>query len=93
MTLHRVSRSYLADPDGFRKILSDSKTGAAALSVADSLADAAGGNYEAARTTVTGGWANESRAGAVVREVSRDARDARGRTLLSVVEAMSRRAS
>lgn len=95
MTLSRVpgSKSYMADSNGFRSILADPKVGAVALSAAESLASAAGRNYEAASSSVAGGWANEARAGAVVREVSRSARDARGRALLSVVEAMSRRSA
>lgn len=91
MALTRISKSYQADSDGFKEILSGSKVGAVALDAAESIARAAGSNYEAASSTVTGGWANESRAGAVVREVSRDASDARSRKLLAVVESMGRR--
>lgn len=95
MALSRVpgSRSYMADSNGFKSILADPKVGAVAMAAAETLAAAAGPNYEAAFSAVAGGWANESRAGAVVREVSRDARDARSRALLSAVEAMSRRGS
>ena len=44
--------------------------------------------YEAANTTVTAGWANEKRAGAVVRESEPHWRDWRDRVLLRVADAM-----
>jgi len=47
--------------------------------------------YEAANTTVTAGWANEKRAGAVVRESEPHWRDSRDRVLLRVADAMKAR--
>lgn len=44
--------------------------------------------YEAANQTVTAGWANEKRAGAVVREQEPHWRDWRDRVLLRVADAM-----
>ncbi|WP_207595798.1 hypothetical protein [Arthrobacter sp. D5-1] len=46
------------------------------------------GTYEAAPATVTAGWKNERRAGAVVREVDPDYRDARDSILLRVMASM-----
>ncbi|UUG69972.1 hypothetical protein SEA_ZUCKER_12 [Arthrobacter phage Zucker] len=45
--------------------------------------------YEAANTTVTAGWANERRSGAVVREVDHHWKDSRDRILLRVASAMN----
>lgn len=93
MALHKVpgSKSYMADDAGFREILATPKAGAVALSAARGLADAAGSNYTAEAATVTAGWGNESRAGAVVREVTPSASDARNRALLKAAELMGRR--
>ncbi|MFS2090561.1 hypothetical protein [Paenarthrobacter nicotinovorans] len=66
--------------------------GEATLAAAERLAgnaEAVGrGKYEAKPTTVTAGWDNELRAGAVVRETSHDFKDARDSILRRVVEAM-----
>ncbi|GAP53964.1 hypothetical protein AHiyo6_05290, partial [Arthrobacter sp. Hiyo6] len=47
---------------------------------------------EAAPTTVTAGWANERRAGAIVRESRKDWRDTRDAILLRVADSMKSRA-
>ncbi|QAY16065.1 hypothetical protein SEA_ELESAR_13 [Arthrobacter phage Elesar] len=47
--------------------------------------------YEAESTTVTVGWANDKRAGAVVRESTPHWRDWRDRVLLRVADAMKAR--
>lgn len=44
--------------------------------------------YESESRVVRAGWANEPRYGAVVREIDRDWRDSRDRTLLTVAESM-----
>ena len=92
MALRKISDSYAADDGGLKSLGSSSRLGAASLDAANSLAGGAGavgrGKYEAARSTVTAGWANERRAGAVVREVAPDGRDARDAILLRVAESM-----
>lgn len=94
MDFYRVpgSRSYRGTNDGFKELATAAATGDAALSVAKQLAGNAGavgrGTYEAANTTVTAGWRNERRAGAVVREVLPDGRDARDAILLRVADSM-----
>ena len=77
MALHRVPGSkgkYLADDAGIREIGQSDKLGEVALTAA--LRGAAlgrqydpDGKYEAERRTVRGGYYNEPRAGAVVRQV------------------------
>lgn len=93
MALNRVpgSKHYFADDSGFRQILATEKAGAAVLAAASVLALQAGSKYEAAPSTVFAGWANERRAGAVVRSISATASDARDRTLLNAAAAMGRR--
>ncbi len=95
MALHKVpgSKNYFADPAGFKEILRGPKAGAACLSVAQLVAGNAGAvgqsTYSASGATVAAGWGNEARAGAVVREVSASALDARDSILLRVVHSMS----
>ncbi|QSZ53276.1 hypothetical protein RI444_15430 [Paenarthrobacter sp. AT5] len=88
----RGSRSYYADDEGLRQLGQNSKTAAVTIAAARKLAgsaQAAGkGNYEAAPATVTAGWKNERRSGAVVREMTPDVRDARQAILLRVMKAM-----
>lgn len=94
MALQKVrgSRSYLADDAGLKEIGQLSSVGDATLEAAQRLAgnaQAVGrGTYEATPATVTAGWANELRTGAVVRETSHDYKDARDSILLRVAEAM-----
>jgi hypothetical protein len=83
----------MADDAGLRDIATSSAVGEATLAAAQRLAgnaQAVGrGEYEAAPTTVTAGWANERRAGAVVRESRKDWRDTRDAILLRVAESMA----
>ncbi|MBT8162797.1 MULTISPECIES: hypothetical protein [Arthrobacter] len=94
MGLQRVpgSRSYRADDAGLRDFGTSAKVGEATLAAAKRLAgnaEAVGsGTYEAAPATVTAGWGNETRAGAVVREKSPSYKDARDSILHRVIEAM-----
>jgi hypothetical protein len=96
MGLHRVrgSRNYMADDDGLRAIGSSPAMSTEMVSVAERIkgnAEAVGaGDYEAKPSTVTAGWQNERRSGAVVRESRRDWRDSRDAILVRVVEAMRR---
>jgi hypothetical protein len=84
--------SYRPDRDGLRDLGQSPGMSAAMLEAAERLAGNANAvgesTYEAARTTVTAGWANERRSGAVVRESERDWRDSRDRVLLRVRDAM-----
>ncbi|SEE19831.1 hypothetical protein SAMN04489740_0863 [Arthrobacter alpinus] len=94
MDFYRVpgSRNYKGTNDGLKEIATSSTMGAASLAVAKQLAGNAGavgrGTYEAANTTVTAGWRNERRAGAVARELVPDGRDARDAILVRVTESM-----
>lgn len=94
MGLHKVpgTKVYLADDRGLRELGTSKEIGAATLAAAQRLAgnaQAVGrGTYEAKPATVTAGWANERRAGAVVREVRKDWRDTRDAILLRVAESM-----
>lgn len=77
---------------GLKKLAQSPEMGKAVLDVAQRLAgnaEAVGDStYEAAATTVTAGWRNDRRAGAVVREVEHDWEDSRDRILLRVRDAM-----
>lgn len=77
---------------GLAKIAQSPEMGKATLEVAQRMAGNANAvgdsTYEAVPSTVTGGWANTHRAGAVVREVHQDWEDWRDRVLLRVAEAM-----
>lgn len=94
MGLHRVpgSKSYMADDSGLKDLGTSAAVGAATLAAAQRLAgnaQAVGrGEYEAKPATVTVGWRNERRAGAVVRESRRDWRDTRDAILLRVADSM-----
>ena len=94
MALHRIPgiRHYRADDDGLRDIGSSPAMSAAVMSVAERLAGNAqavgAGTYEAKPATVTVGWQNERRSGAVVRESNRDWRDSRDAILIRVTKAM-----
>ena len=76
-----------------REIGSSAAMSAEMVSMAQRIggnAEAVGhGDYEAAPSTVTVGWANERRAGAVVRESRKDWRDWREAILVRVLDAMS----
>ena len=78
---------------GIREIAQSSAMGAATLGVAQQLAGNANAvghsEYESEGQTVTAGWANDRRAGAVVRESVTDGRDWRDAVLLRVRDAMS----
>lgn len=95
MALRRVSRAYLADDSGLRQLGTSSAVASATLAAAKAMASAAQGlgkgEYSVSPTIVTAGWANEQRAGAVVRETRRDWRDVRDTVLLKVADAMGRR--
>lgn len=88
----RGSRSYKADDSGLKELGTVQAVGDATLVAAKRLAgnaEAVGrGTYEAKPATVTAGWDNELRAGAVVREKSPNYKDARDSILRRVVEAM-----
>jgi len=88
----RGSRSYKADDSGLKELGTVQAVGDATLAAAKRLAgnaEAVGrGTYEAKPATVTAGWDNELRAGAVVREKSPNYKDARDSILRRVVEAM-----
>lgn len=77
---------------GLRQLAQSPGMAAATLEVAQRLAgnaEAVGDStYEAAGATVTAGWKNERRAGAVVREVVRDWEDSRDAILLRVAKSM-----
>jgi len=94
MALRKVpgSRSYKADDSGLREIGTSSAVGDATLAAAQRLAgnsQAVGrGEYSAAPSTVVAGWANERRAGAVVRESRPEWRDTRDAILLRVAASM-----
>lgn len=84
--------NYKPDHGGIREIGSSTAMGAACLEVAQRLAgnaEAVGhGDYEAERSTVTAGWRNEHRAGAVVRESRQDWKDWREAILVRVTRSM-----
>ncbi|NWL13313.1 hypothetical protein DM793_18775 [Paenarthrobacter nitroguajacolicus] len=83
---------YKADDFGLRKLAQSPEMGAATLEAAKLMAGNANAvgdsKYEAESTTVTAGWANEKRAGAVVRESEPHWRDWRDGVLLRVAAAM-----
>lgn len=95
MALHKIRgvKNYMADDAGLRDLATSSAMGAAALSAAQRLAGNAGavgrGTYEAKPATVTAGWANERRAGAMVSESKPDFRDSRDAILLRVADSMA----
>ena len=88
----RGSKSYRALPQGLRELGGSSAAGDACLSVAVVMAGNAqavgDSTYEAASVPVRAGWNNESRSGAVVREVEPHWRDSRDEILLRVAEQM-----
>ena len=88
---------YRPRPAGIREIAQSSGTASATLAVAQQMAGNANAvgdsTYEAQNQTVTAGWANERRAGAVVRESQPHWRDWRDAVLLRVAAAMSVRGS
>jgi len=91
----RGIRSYMADDSGLRELATSAAVGEATLAAAQRLAgnaQAVGrGDYEAAPATVVAGWANERRAGAVVRESRKDWRDTRDAILFRVAQSMESR--
>ena len=79
--------------NGALKVIGQSpKMGALTLQIGQRLAGNANAvgesTYEAAPAKVPSGWANERRAGAVVREVKQDWEDWRDAILVRVTEAM-----
>lgn len=86
---------YRPQEAGIREIAQSTAMSAATLEVAERMAgnaDAVGDStYEAENQTVTAGWANERRAGAVVRESTPHWRDWRDGVLLRVANAMRAR--
>ena len=83
---------YKPDDYGLRKLGQSRDMAAATLAVAKRMAGNAqavgDSTYEAENQTVTAGWANEKRAGAVVRESEPHWRDWRDSVLLRVAAAM-----
>ena len=79
-------------PLGLKQIAQSPGMAKASLEVAQRLAGNANAvgdsTYEAANTTVTAGWANEKRAGAVVREAEPHWRDWRDAVLRRVADSM-----
>lgn len=96
MALHRVpgSKHYRADSSGLASVALSgqvqSMATAAAQRIATQAARTGEGEYVGEPATVRGGWQNEPRAGAVVREVKPSARDRKGRVLLTALDAVSR---
>lgn len=93
-----MARNYTPVDAGLRVIGQSAEMATATLSAARSLASAVSaadpsGRYEAASKTVVAGWANERRAGAVVREVAPSWRGRRERTLARVAGLMRARGS
>lgn len=94
MALHKIRgvKSYMADDSGLRDFGTSKAVSDAAMAAAQRMAGNAqavgDGTYEAAPATVTAGWANERRAGAVVRETSPHWRDARDAILRRVMQSM-----
>ncbi|MFP3579978.1 hypothetical protein SB659_10395 [Arthrobacter sp. SIMBA_036] len=92
MALRKVGKNYFADDAGLKDLGTSAAVGDVTLAAAKRLAgnaEAVGrGKYEAAPATVTAGWANERRAGAVVRERSHVYKDARDSILRRVIESM-----
>lgn len=83
---------YTPDDYGLAKIATSPGMAKATLEVAQRMAGNANAvgdsTYEAAGMTVTAGWANEKRSGAVVRESEAHWRDSRDAILLRVRDAM-----
>jgi hypothetical protein len=84
---------YKKDLSGLREIGKSPGMAAAMLEVGQRLAGNANAvgesTYEAANTTVTVGWDNDRRAGAVVRESEHHWRDSRDAILLRVRDSMT----
>jgi hypothetical protein len=84
--------SYKPNDYGLSKLAQSPGMAAASMAVAQRLAGNANAvgdsTYEAAPSTVTAGWANEKRAGAIVRESQPHWRDWRDRVLLRVADSM-----
>lgn len=89
----RGNVTYRSEDRGFREIGSSPAMSAEMLSMAQRIAgnaEAVGaGDYETDRATVTVGWQNERRAGAVVREARHEWRDWRDAILVRVLASMS----
>ncbi|QCB97121.1 hypothetical protein E5206_09410 [Arthrobacter sp. PAMC25564] len=85
----------MADDAGLKELGASSIIGTATMNAASDLARKAQsvgrGEYSAAPMTVVAGWANERRAGAVVRETRRDWKDTRDAVLLRVADSMKAR--
>lgn len=83
---------YKPQAAGMKELGTSAGVAAASLEAAQRMAGNANAvgdsTYEAAPATVTAGWANDKRAGAVVRESAHHWRDARDRILLRVAESM-----
>lgn len=93
-----MARKYKSIPAGLKVVARSPALGQVALSAARELAIEANrsdpsGRYEAAPKTVIAGWANEQRAGAVVREGTPSWRGRRERTLARVAGLMKARGS
>ena len=93
--VRRGNVTYRAEERGMREIGASPAMSAEMVAVAQRIAgnaEAVGsGDYESAPSTVTVGWANERRAGAVVRESRKDWRDSRDAILVRVTQAMETR--
>lgn len=89
-------RRYKPDPKGLREIGRDPRLGAVCQAVAEQGSALANqldpdGNYQASRRTVTAGWRNESRAGAVISQTSSSWRAERDRVLVQVASRLNAR--
>lgn len=91
--VRRGNVTYRSEDRGFREIGSSPAMGAEMLSMAQRIAgnaEAVGsGDYETDSATVTAGWQNERRRGAVVRESRHEWRDWRDAILVRVLASMT----
>lgn len=93
-----MAKSYKSIEAGLKAVGQSPALGKVALSAARELQALSNqndpaGNYEASQKTVTVGWKNERRAGAVVRETTPSWRGRQNRTLARVAGLMKARGS
>ncbi|MBG6083240.1 hypothetical protein [Zhihengliuella flava] len=87
------SRHYRALPGGIKQLAADPKVAGracndAAMDLAGNANSVGDSTYASAPAIVTGGWANDRRAGAAVRETTKHWRDWRDGVLLRVARSM-----
>lgn len=90
------SRNYKPDTRGIAEIARDPRLGAVCVSVASAGAALANqvdpdGAYRAAGRTVSAGWRNESRAGAVIAQTGSSWAAERNRVLVEVARQLNSR--